>query len=74
MVAVFVPLALLLGLAVGALGPFKNLAILGAIVIMILGYAYVGIVVLLRLGLGPKANALPNKPLQPTSGGRVEVE
>jgi hypothetical protein len=53
MVAVFVPLALLAGFAVGALGPFTAVAILGAIVILLLGYAYVGITVFLRMGLGP---------------------
>jgi len=53
MVAVFVPLALLVGLAVGAVVPFAGVALLGGIVIMLLGYAYVGLTVLLRLSLGP---------------------
>jgi hypothetical protein len=57
MVAVFVPLALLLGLISGALVPFVGVAALGATVIMLLGYAYVGVAVLLRLGLGPRESA-----------------
>jgi hypothetical protein len=57
MVAVFVPLALLLGLLAGALGPFVGVAVLGAAVIMLLGYAYVGVAVVLRLSLGPRASA-----------------
>ena len=55
MVAVFVPMALIAGVAVGAPRPFIAVAILGAIVIIPLGYAYVGVVALLRLGLGPRA-------------------
>jgi hypothetical protein len=57
MVAVFVPLALLLGLVAGALGPFVGVALLGAAVIMLLGYAYVGLAVLLRVSLGPRERA-----------------
>jgi hypothetical protein len=57
MVAVFVPLALLLGLIAGALGPFVGVAVLGAAVIMLLGYAYVGVAILLRRGLGPREGA-----------------
>ena len=57
MVAVFVPLALLLGLVAGALGPFVGVALLGAAVIMLLGYAYVGVAVFLRLSLGPRERA-----------------
>jgi hypothetical protein len=57
MVAVFVPLALLLGLVAGALGPFVGVALLGAAVIMLLGYAYVGVAVFLRLSLGPHESA-----------------
>jgi hypothetical protein len=57
MVAVFVPLALATGLAVGALGPFTGVAVLGAAVIMLLGYAYVGLAVALRHGLGPRESA-----------------
>jgi hypothetical protein len=54
MVVVFVPLALLTGLAVGALWPFTILALLGAAVIVPLGYAYVGLALLLRHALGPR--------------------
>jgi hypothetical protein len=54
MVAVFVPSALLLGLLVGALGPYIGVALMGAATIMILGYAYVGVAVLLRMTLGPR--------------------
>jgi hypothetical protein len=57
MVAVFIPLALLLGLLSGALVPFVGVAALGATVIMLLGYAYVGVAVLLRLSLGPRESA-----------------
>lgn len=57
MVAVFVPLALLLGLVAGALGAFAGVALLGATVIMLLGYAYVGVAVFLRLSLGPRESA-----------------
>ena len=52
MVAVFVPTALIAGLAVGALKPFVAVAILGAVVIIPVGYAYVGVVMLLRESLG----------------------
>ena len=55
MVAVFVPFARLLGLVAGALGQFVGVALLGAAVIMVLGYAYVGVAVFLRLSLGPHA-------------------
>jgi hypothetical protein len=56
MVAVFVPLALVTGLVVGALGPFVGVALLGAAVIVLLGYSYVALAVLLRRGLGPRAD------------------
>ena len=48
MLAVFVPLALLIGLLVGAPGPFAAVAALGAVVILFLGYGYVGLTALLR--------------------------
>jgi len=51
MLGVFVPLALLIGLAVGAVGPWAGVAGLGAVVILVLGYAYVGLTALLRLGV-----------------------
>lgn len=54
MAAVFVPMALIAGLAVGAPGPFAAVAALGAIVILLLGYGYVGAAVLLRMMLGPE--------------------
>jgi len=57
MVAMFVPLALLLGLVAGALGPFVGVAVLGTAVIMLLGYAYVGLALFLRLSLGPRESA-----------------
>ncbi len=57
MVAVFVPLALVTGLAVGALGPFTGVAVLGAAVIMLLGYGYVGLAIALRHSLGPGESA-----------------
>ena len=56
MIAVFVPVALLTGLAAGAPGPFAAVAGLGAIVILAIGYGYVAFVSLLRAGL-PAARA-----------------
>lgn len=49
MTAVFVPLALVLGLVVGGVTPFAAVAVLGAVVILLLGYGYVALTVLLRL-------------------------
>jgi hypothetical protein len=54
MAAVFVPLALGVGVAVGQLGPFIAVAIYGLLIILPLGYAYVGAAVLLRRGLGSR--------------------
>jgi hypothetical protein len=48
MAAVFVTLALVVGIAVGRLGPFVAVAIYGLLIILPLGYAYVGVTVLLR--------------------------
>jgi hypothetical protein len=48
MTAVFVPLVLAAGFIVGAPGPFAGVAALGALVILSLGYAYVGVTLLLR--------------------------
>jgi hypothetical protein len=53
MATLFVPLALVVGFAVGAPGPFTAVAILGLFMILLLGYAYVGVAVLLRRSLGP---------------------
>lgn len=50
----FVPLALMLGFAVGAPGPFAAVALMGLVNILLLGYVYVGIAILLRRGLGPR--------------------
>ena len=52
--SIFVPLALIVGFAVGAPGPFAAVAVLGLLNILVLGYAYVGIAALLRRGLGPR--------------------
>jgi hypothetical protein len=57
MVAVFVPLAVAAGLFVGALGPFTGVAMLGAGVIVLLGYTYVALTVLLRYVLGRRVDA-----------------
>ena len=54
MAAVFVPTAVVAGIAVGQPLIFIGVAALGAIVIIPLGYAYVGLVVLLREYLGPR--------------------
>jgi hypothetical protein len=48
MLAAFVPLALLIGLVVGAPGPFAGVAVLGGAIIILLGYSYVGLAVILR--------------------------
>jgi hypothetical protein len=53
MASIFVPLALILGFVVGAPGPFAAVAVLGLLSILVLGYSYVGIAVLLRRGHGP---------------------
>lgn len=54
MVAIFAPLALLIGLVVGNFGPFVAVAGLGTAIILALGYGYVGLSLLLRHGLGPR--------------------
>ncbi len=54
MVAVFVPTAVAAGIGVGQSVPFIALAVLGAVIIIPLGYAYVALVVLLREYLGPR--------------------
>ena len=54
MAAVFVPVALVVGFAVGVPGPFAAVAVLGGLIILPLGYAYVGVAVLLRRVLGPR--------------------
>jgi hypothetical protein len=48
MIAVFVSVAVVAGIFVGQPVPFIAVAVLGAIVIVPLGYAYVGLVMLLR--------------------------
>ena len=55
MVALFAPAALVVGLVVGALRPFTAVAVLGSVIIIPLGYAYVALAVWLRDSLGPKA-------------------
>jgi hypothetical protein len=54
MVAVFVAFALLTGLVVGQLVPFVAVAVLGAIITIPVGYAYVGLVTLIRDQFGPR--------------------
>lgn len=62
MVAAFVPLALALGVGVGAVGPFTGVAVLGAVVIVVLGYGYVALTVLLRQLLGARvAGTMPTR-------------
>ena len=51
MLAVFVPLALLLGILIGRPGPWAGVAALGGAVIICLGYFYVALTVLLRVCL-----------------------
>ncbi len=57
MVAIFVPLTLLAGLVAGQFAQFAGVASLGAAVIMLLGYTYVGVTLVLRLSLGSRASA-----------------
>ena len=45
--SIFVPLALIVGFMVGAPGPFAAVAVFGLLNILVLGYAYVGVAVLL---------------------------
>ena len=52
--SIFVPAALILGFAVDAPGPFAAVAVLGLLSILVLGYGYVGMALLLRRGLGPR--------------------
>jgi hypothetical protein len=54
MVAVFAPVALVIGFAAGAPGPFTAVAALGSVIILLLGYAYLGLALLLRRGFGPR--------------------
>jgi hypothetical protein len=51
MASIFVPLSAGVGFLVGQPGPFLTLSLLGALVILLLGYAYVGLVLLLRRAL-----------------------
>jgi hypothetical protein len=48
MAALFAALSLLIGLVVRRPGPFAALALLGTAVIILLGYAYVGVTVAAR--------------------------
>jgi hypothetical protein len=54
MMALFASMALVTGVIVGDTRPFAALALLGAIVSIPLGYAYVGLAVVLRHWLGPQ--------------------
>lgn len=54
MVAIFVPLAVVVGIGVGNVRPYVAVAIMGSLTILLLGYAYVGVAVLLRYVLGPR--------------------
>ena len=48
------PAALVVGLVVGALKPFTAAAVIGSVIIIPLGYAYVALAVALRAWLGPQ--------------------
>jgi hypothetical protein len=52
MAAVFVPLSLVAGLLVGAPGPFAAVAVLGLVVILLFGYGYVALTMLLTWSVG----------------------
>lgn len=62
MVALFAPLALLAGLALRAPGPYAGIAALGSVLILLLGYGYVGLTVLLREELGPPRESIDQTP------------
>jgi hypothetical protein len=55
MAALYIPLALGVGVLVGGLRSFAALAAFGAVVIVALGYGYVGLTLVLRQALGPRA-------------------
>jgi hypothetical protein len=52
--SIFVPAALIVGFAVDAPGPLAAVAALGLLNILVLGYGYVSMALLLRRGLGPR--------------------
>lgn len=54
MLAVFVPVALMIGVFVGAPGPWAAVAGLGGATILLLGYFYVGLTLLLRIQIGSR--------------------
>lgn len=55
MAAIYLPVAVMAAMAAGApIGPFLAVGVLGGIVSIPLGFAYVGLVLLLREGLGPR--------------------
>ena len=54
MAGVFAPFALVLGVAVGAPAPFAAVAMLGCVVILLLGYCYVALTLLLRRSFGAR--------------------
>jgi hypothetical protein len=57
MAVVFGLTALVIGAAVGTVGPVATFAVVGGLVILPLGYAYVGVTVLLMRGLRPLLRA-----------------
>jgi hypothetical protein len=63
MAALFVPVALAAGVAVGAIVPFAAVGVLGAIVAIPVGYAYVGAVLLMRESLGRYIDESPAQPI-----------
>jgi len=54
MLAVFIPTALAVGLALGLLKQWVGVALLGSVYIVALGYLYVGLGILLRRVVGPR--------------------
>lgn len=54
MIAVYAPVALFAGIIVGAPMPFAAVALLGSILILLFGYAYVALTVILRWSLGTR--------------------
>lgn len=54
MAVTFAVVFVVTGVALGRLGPFVAVAVLGALVSIPVGYGYVGIVMLLREQFGPR--------------------
>lgn len=63
MAALYIPVALVVGVLVGSFRSFAALAVFGAISILALGYGYVGLTLLLRQSLGSRTGNSSLRPL-----------